>query len=400
MADVYCFICGTNALVALRLVTAIEVAYAHSRPDAPLPPPDTPFHFAPDDVRWQEDLCLVGPLGDSANELFSPYDAAPAAVQAIDAATVRALRPMVPGEHHIYATVTHRESKRDYPVNGNVYPFFHEGCMRIFATVLHRSRADFVHPERALWAIVRRQNLYSPNVSGIDGVEYGLEIDLTQAGYEWTNPLANVQDWMAWQGNQENTLPPAVVRCLERGHYPPSVIHDWWCGCAAMFIFARPDRYPIFEAFSHTFALTSLPPSAAATSQLERLPTELLATIVECFSTLAGLGTFLVVSKTIRQRCLAFLNTSIRALAPDWMAPPPRVLKALNIARSPPFPWLQYAHYCTTVSTSMRNRARIFGLCEQLVKLAESLTAEELGQVAGVGDQSVRPVATLEGWSG
>ncbi|EJD34081.1 hypothetical protein AURDEDRAFT_176869 [Auricularia subglabra TFB-10046 SS5] len=295
---------------------------------------------------------------------------------AIDARSVRLLGHLEPGEEHIYATVFHPSSRRHYPVTGNVYPFFHAGCVNIFARVLELSPRTLTNQEQVLWAVVRRHNLYTPSISGINGVIYGREVDLTQTMSEFVARLANAQYACRIE---EGLLPPPIVRCFEQGVYPPGIVHDWWCGSGAMFMFVCPDRFPIDAAYSHPFTPKQLLPCTGGTSELEQLPIELLTMIGESFAKLADLGSFLVVSKTIRQRCLASVNMLVHALAPEWSRPPPRLLAALKTNGRPSFPWLQYIHYCTTASPSMRNRSRIFGLCQQIMELAQEMADDELG---------------------
>ncbi|EJD43131.1 hypothetical protein AURDEDRAFT_167809 [Auricularia subglabra TFB-10046 SS5] len=399
MADVYCFLCGANARVAATLEADIESAFNDACPGAPPPPKSSPFHFPPEDVHWQEDLVLLGPLDEYGHELVDTPESTPEAVSAIDVKSVRATYPIVPGDNHAYATVVHRHSLREYNITGNVFPFVHAGCFRIWVIVLEQSPRDLLYPERVLWAVVRQQNLEDPAVSGICGVQYGLEIDRTQMAGDFVAPLANIQ--YAFRGEAPGGLPPVILCCLARNAYPPNVVSGWWRGAGAMWIFSRPDRhvvvsrysilpgrlssvfgrFPLIEAYRYKFVMAPLPPATPGSSVLERVPVEILTMIVEEFEQFTDLTSLLLVSRSVRHKCLTLMDTLVRALAPEWIMPSLQQLKMLEVAGYPRFPWLKYVHYCRTRSPSMRNRWRIFGICQQVLNVAEQMTDEELGQL-------------------
>ncbi|EJD44244.1 hypothetical protein AURDEDRAFT_125282 [Auricularia subglabra TFB-10046 SS5] len=332
MADVYCFLCGANARVAATLEADIASAFNDAFPGAPPPPKTSPFHFHPEDVKWQEDLVLLGPLNEYGDELIDTLESTPEAVSAIDVNSVRLTYPIAPGDNHSYATVVHRHSLREYAITGNVFPFVHAGCFRIWAIVLEQSPRDLVYPERVLWAVVRQQNFDEPAVSGICGIQYGREIDRTQMEGDFVAPLANIQ-------------------------------------------------FPLREAYSYNFSMAPLPPATPGTSSLERVPVEILTMIVEEFAQFSDLTSLLLVSRSVRHICLASMDTLVRALAPEWITPSSQQLKMLEVSGNPRFPWLKYVHYCRTLSPSMRNRWRIFGICQQVLDIAETMTDEELGQL-------------------
>ncbi|EJD43240.1 hypothetical protein AURDEDRAFT_167655 [Auricularia subglabra TFB-10046 SS5] len=385
MSDVYCFLCGANAQVAATLEADIASAFKDACPGAPPPPKTSPFHFHPEDVKWQEDLALIGPINDRGEELVDPLESAPAVISAIDVKTVQVVYPIAPGDNHAYATVVHRNTHREYSITGNVFPFVHAGCYRIWATVLKQSPRNLLHPDRVLWAVIRRQNIKDPAVSGICGVFYGQEIERTQMEGDLVAPLANIQDALAnfryaFPGATQGPLPYNVLQCLAHNVCEANALFTWWRGPAAMWIFARPDAFPLGQAYRHGFRMQPLPPAVPGTSPLERLPVEILVTIVENFDQFTDLTSLLLVSKSVRDLCLTSMDTLVRVLAPEWMIPSPEHFKNLEAAGYPSFPWLKYAHYCRVLSPNMRNRWRIFGVCQQVLDIAEDMTDEELGQ--------------------
>ncbi|KZV90171.1 hypothetical protein EXIGLDRAFT_750792 [Exidia glandulosa HHB12029] len=376
MADCYCFLCGGNAEVSQIL--DIDLARMFSAASEKLPDPAVmaKLRFGAHDKLFQRDLCLIGPFDDSNNVLFDPLQIDPDAIYSIDARTVRVLDDVSPGEEHDYATVKHRPTGRDYAISGNTYPFVHKGCLRILHDAL--AAEGYEYPERAFWAVVRHMNIDSHAITGIEGVNYGREIEMTHDD-EVVRPLANFLE--AYQC--KDTLPKQLVQELEAGQLSQALVYQYWLGVGAMWVHVSPHWFPYQQTFANPFALCLLPPQSAAHSRLEQLPVELLVMISEeldCFSDIALL---LLVSKTVRHMLIPHMDAIVKELAPQWMIPPSNELAVIERAahaQGRGFPWLKYAHTCRFISPSMRNRWRIFGICDQIAGFAQDLSDEELGQ--------------------
>ncbi|EJD37833.1 hypothetical protein AURDEDRAFT_154250 [Auricularia subglabra TFB-10046 SS5] len=357
----FCFICGGNALVGSRL--AADIGHAVGNTYARAGPPSSPFHCSLDDVKWQENLVLLGPLNANGDELVNPLIYTPNHASVVDVKTVRLLAHIVPGDSHSFLTVTHRDTLRDYIINDDLFPFCHAGCFHIFETVVSQSPRALSYPARVLWAVIRKQNLGARTASVIRGVDYGVEIERTRERRA-VAPLANIQ--RTYLGSGLDDLPPRVLRCLSRRIYDPATVEDWWLGRGAMWIFTRPDIFPLLQAYG-----TPLPAPVAGTSYFDRLPVELVDEIGKHLD-FADFVSFILARALGPER--------VRAHVPDWMQPPPADVAQVEDEQRMPLPWIQYARCCLASSASMRNRQRIFGIAHQILRIAEDMTDAELGQ--------------------
>ncbi|EJD32432.1 hypothetical protein AURDEDRAFT_155145 [Auricularia subglabra TFB-10046 SS5] len=317
-----------------------------------------------DYVQWQEDLVLLGPFNAQGGELIDPLAYTLDDASVVDVKSVRLLPGMIPGDAHAFLTLTHRPTSREYTVTGDVYPFCHAGCFAIFAAVLSKSPRALSYPERVLWAVIRKRNLGARNASAVAGVHYGAELERTRRKRA-VAPLANIQQTVP--DPAPAYLPARVLNSLANNAYDRATIRDWWLGRGAMWIFSRPDRFPLRQAFGDN----SLPAPVAGASYFDRLPFELVAKI----------GKLLAFSDFVSFLLAGALDPEeVRARVPDWMQPPPAAIGAVETAQGAPVPWLQYARHCLASSASMRNRQRIFGVAHQLLRVAEEMTDAELGQ--------------------
>ncbi|EJD37835.1 hypothetical protein AURDEDRAFT_173110 [Auricularia subglabra TFB-10046 SS5] len=282
---------------------------------------------------------------------------------AVDVKTVRGLYNIIPGDSHAFLTVTHRDTLRDYTITDDIFPFCHAGCFAIFETVLSQSPRVLSYPARVLWAVIRKQNLGARTASSITGVGYGAEIERTRERRA-VAPLANIQ--RTYLGSGLDDLPPRVLQCLSCGIYDHTTVKDWWLGSGAMWIFTRPDKFPLRQAYGNL-----LPAPIAGTSYFDRLPVELVDEVGEHLD-FADFVSFVLARALGPER--------VQAHVPDWMLPPPADLEQVEAKQDAPLPWIQYARYCLTSSASMRNRQRIFGIAHQILRIAETMTDEELGQ--------------------
>ncbi|KZV90174.1 hypothetical protein EXIGLDRAFT_771100 [Exidia glandulosa HHB12029] len=396
MSDVYCFLCGANAEVAEQL--EIDLAAALDLPRSRVP---KAFLFSPEDELFQTSLALCAPHDD----LLSP--SAPTSTLAqlpASSSTIHLLRACVPGPRHAYAEIRHAPTDRAYWITSNSHIFGHEGCFRILQNVLRRD--DWV--ER-FWAVVRKANLAHPAANGISGVDYGEEVDRTQ-GRTAVLPLGNFDG------------PDEVRAVVEAGD---EAVDEYWVGRGAMWVFSRPDAFPVQEALENTFAPIHLPPRPSRHSRMlskfEALPVELLCAVAREMDTLPELLDLLRVSKTIRHKLVSSLDLLVRHLIRPHFLPPfalhiggfdssdsvslvEDMLWSRSSSRSttpdsvldvrrpfdvdtpattptdsvrPPFPWLRYARECAR-SASMRNRQRIIWICEQIADMVDELTEADI----------------------
>ncbi|KZV79970.1 hypothetical protein EXIGLDRAFT_781588 [Exidia glandulosa HHB12029] len=126
---------------------------------------------------------------------------------------------------------------------------------------------------------------------------------------------------------------------------------------------------------------------------MELLPVELLVMVAEELDCLLDVTLLLLVSKTLRHKLVVRMDALVKELAEQWMVPPVDDLAALERAAKDQgrgFPWVKYAHTCAFKSPSMRNRRRIFGICEQIARIAErdDLDDEQLGDDVEVEEAS------------
>lgn len=380
MAEIYCFICGGDPKVKNVLHHALQ---AHATAMQAAPPSDQalfPLEFGPDDIAFQTNLCLVGPLHPMNNDqLFDPVNDDPKAIAAIDLRTVRMILNLVPASTDDFGLILDKTTQTPFAVTGNTYPFAHSGCMNILCGRL--IARGYTRPDLAFWAIVRRRNLRSHATTGINDIMYGREIENTHArSIVGTVPLENLR--RTAHGVQ---VLDSGVKAATAGHIPQGLLYEYWMGCGAMWVHATPSSFPFNLAATNPFQLKNHPPRIEGMSALERLPVELLVIIAQKLSGLTDLATLLSLSKTVRYRVAAHVDPIVRVILPEWMVPPPEYRPKWR------FPWLKYAHACMRFSPSMRNRRRIWNICEQIVRFADAMTPAELGQPTEPRNSQMRP---------
>lgn len=423
MADVYCFICGANAEVADQLETDLaDVAYTcGARLSAAA---RRAFLFGPADRTFQTALGLCAPLDLYGDELYDPSAPDARALRSLPAASARLLRGVAPGARHAYAEVRHLRSGRQYWLTAHSHIFAHAACFQLLSATMGGPPGWVPR----FWACVRKANFAHPAANGICGVDYGAAVDATQ-GPGAVVPLGNLGS---------PPLPPYIRTALAAPRPDPEVVRDFWLGQGAMWVFVRPDVFPIREALESSFALTSYKPQSftcTGLSRLEDLPVELLSSISCLLGSLSNAMALLCVSKTLRYKLLGSADILARHLLPSaWL--PPFVQPYIDIedmrlgpgeevilagdmeldddVPEPPstpdsepvswcfspqgstitdtpattptsscgsgarcFPWLAYARACAG-SASMRNRARILWICTQIARLANELTLDDM----------------------
>ncbi|KZV90056.1 hypothetical protein EXIGLDRAFT_695041 [Exidia glandulosa HHB12029] len=231
MADCYCFLCGGNAEVSQALDNDLKHAFSVMSEKLVDPAVMAKLRFEPHDVAFQHDLCLIGLFDEQYDVLIDGLVFDTDAIEAIDVHTVRVLDNVVPGDLHRFATVRHQPTGREYVINGTVFPFVHAGCWHILQDVLEAR--GYEYPERIFWGVVREMNLYSPAITAIENVDYGLEIENTHGG-EVVRPLANLLHAYRY------ALPKQLVSGLEAGEISDEMLYQYWLGCGAMWVNVSP----------------------------------------------------------------------------------------------------------------------------------------------------------------
>ncbi|EJD43254.1 hypothetical protein AURDEDRAFT_185675 [Auricularia subglabra TFB-10046 SS5] len=385
MADVYCFICGANAEVADALEADLHELAVEGRRVSPHPAALANFLFSHDDIRFQTDLALVGPFNEDGGELWDPSSDDWDALRRLPASSARILRRISPGRRHEFAEVRHEPSGRQYWITGNSHIFGHAGCFDVLRDVL-RLRLGVGDDAwvSAFWATVRKANFGNTAANGIDSVDYGREVERTK--HIHVVPLANI---LVSHGG----VPETLVSALESDVPHDEAHRDYWLGSGQMWIFVRPSEFPVQQAQASTFELGHFPPAQtlrrAHASPLESLPVELLCETAKYLPSAADVASLFAVSRSLRSKIAPSANVLARHFLPDCWIP-----ESLDPGPST-FPWLRYARECRMNSTSMRNRRRIFDVCEQIARLVTQLTIEDVNGTA-VYDKPQFNVALLD----
>lgn len=142
-----------------------------------------------------------------------------------------------------------------------------------------------------------------------------------------------------------------------------------------MYVWVRPDKFPIREAFAEPFE-PLLYEERSKPSPLTDLPIDVLLVIAH-HSSLVDVVSLLAVCTSLRAKLLNCMD-AIAKQHLTWAVPAAfgeqnrwDAMLGDAGASSEPFPWLAYARQCH-LSPSMRNRERIWGICMQLEQLAIS----------------------------
>ncbi|KAH7092799.1 hypothetical protein BKA62DRAFT_663620 [Auriculariales sp. MPI-PUGE-AT-0066] len=227
---------------------------------------------------------------------------------------------------------------------------------------------SLMNPIGNFWAVLRAQN----------GIEYTREINrvdygaITNSKEQFVSPLHN------YESGLDEELSPKLAEVLRKDMVDPEDVHDYWLGTGKIYVFKRPDVFPIAEAYQDYQPLYTRNAGAAAASPpgpaLTELPLELLLAIASPLLMQDALK-LLLLSYPLRAKLLRHID----ALAKQQLEP--RAFgaefekarwdaKCTNTRNDSAFPWHAYARACQR-SPSMQNRRRIYGICLQLEMIAK-----------------------------
>lgn len=382
--DTYCSICGGYPNAA-EYVNAIFEGSAEVKhiPDVNSKHVQR-FLFDDEDQAFDADLVSVGPYDSKDKPLVEalrfPAFQDPEAAQAIcdiDPNSIRMIQDLVLGDVTGFCDLQRREQVYDidreiFPTLSFVYPFGHALCFKLLAAFSPR----LMQPVGKFWATVRAFNdpkhaTWPPPDNPLDlGDVKGSQqqyVDVFHSYFQGTESSLDMFD-----PNDNDVLPQVLRAVLNKETLDPADVSDYWLN--HMYVWVRPDKFPIREAFEEPVHLMrcearSLPAAFAA------LPLDVLLDIAEYMS-LRDVLSLLSLCTTLRaklagcmdqlaRRCLTWAVPSVPGEQERWDAS----LAQVDASLSQPFPWLAYARQCH-LSPSMRNRQRIWGICQQYERLA------------------------------
>ncbi|EJD49089.1 hypothetical protein AURDEDRAFT_112788 [Auricularia subglabra TFB-10046 SS5] len=230
-----------------------------------------------------------------------------------------------------------------------------------------------MQPLGNLWATIRILNGPGTNYPKcVNDVDFG-DIAGSHGQFVWPWHKCGIPE------DYEVELPMDIRTALSKTNLDPVDVHNYWLAKECMYVWVRPDKFPVREAFTEPLQLLSCD-IRSEPSNLAALPWDILFLISQYLS-LRDILALLALCTSLRAR----LADSIDSLAKQrltWAVPlasgeQDRWDASLALvdasAWSPcfSFPWLSYARQCER-SPSMRNRQRIWGICQQYERLAIS----------------------------
>ncbi|KAH7096213.1 hypothetical protein BKA62DRAFT_663026 [Auriculariales sp. MPI-PUGE-AT-0066] len=374
--DSYCFICGSNARVSASLHQPFQKSGADGIPAEH----KLPFFLDDQDDAFAQDLVSIGPYDEQNNPIIDAFAVRPgtaeaARLDAIDSQTIRLVDGLGPGQFHDMGGLGYAndDDAGNFTIHPAVYPFGHALCFRLLGTFAPR----LMNPVGTFWAVVRAQNGNKWTASNIEGLNYG---DITGSMEQFVAPLHNYE--YGPDGYEPWTLPPKLDTALRKDTVDPDVISDYWLGAGKIYVFKRPDLFPVAEAYQDNEKLYTRDAGALATSQpgpaLPDLPLELLLAIARPLLIQDALK-LLRLNYALRAKLLPHIDALAKQQLEPWAfaadfekAAQWDALCADNAVRNDAkFPWFAYARACQR-SPSMQNRRRIYGICLQLETMAKN----------------------------
>ncbi|KZV88877.1 hypothetical protein EXIGLDRAFT_162638 [Exidia glandulosa HHB12029] len=359
--DSYCFICAGQAQAAEYLRSQLE-EYAG------VPKPNPVFLFDAADEAFQTDLVSIGPYDTKSDEPLIDPDKIPGnkremrRLKGVETGTIRKIRDLCPGDNHWVGGLERRVKVRgragSFVISATVYPFGHALCFELLRLWCPRLMA----PVGVFWKTVCAAN----------GLEYTTMINGVDYGYI----SGSMEQYVLMLHGYDQNLPPELVEDLGKEDVEPeinkNVLRDWWFGKGGMYCWVRPDNFPVAEARATPFVLASFTerhnatPVPAPAVSLTTLPLDVLLELTPYLSLHDALA-LLCLCRTLRSELLPVADTLVKRTIPEWMRPADA--GATLTGAEEPFPWLSYARECAR-STSIRNRKRIWDVCQQIEALA------------------------------
>ncbi|KAH7100429.1 hypothetical protein BKA62DRAFT_800512 [Auriculariales sp. MPI-PUGE-AT-0066] len=439
-----CFICAGNSLAGMALERSPKRDIRQIVNDArPGTEPQSISQFLQQSIDREHDgnLVLIGPFDtgkDIPEQLYSELQVdtiSPQDLEAIPINSVQTITGCTPHpEFFAYSNLTHKLTNETFHVHSTVYPYAHMSCFGILAGVM-RSHG-IPDPARAFWSVARQRNSGNKGYA-IDGIHYGAEMDNTLwaiSDHSRVWPLANIQRWVkdtcpdAFKAHQvgkpwlPNQLIDAIVAPRPEELLRTSTNLWWnlyWMKNGKMWLFTRPDRFSMNGAAKLPPLSVLKPVVNAGRSPLEGLPLEILLTIAEHAESWRNVVVLVNLSKTLRTAMLSQsdgpnklscgpLDSVMAKLCPPYWAPPTQMIDQFTASYKDQlwkraqsdadlfiavddnvlsgnfhvtFPWFRWAMFASSHSPNMRNRRRIWNICEEITYVAiDEVGWKELGQ--------------------
>lgn len=379
-ADPYCFICGGYARVTNVVLSSFQISANVNH----IPPVDSEpvkqFLFDDADEKFHGDLVSIGPYDRQDEPLIEPIfnSGSPAEserLNAVDLRSIRMIEDLVPGSLHDLGSLERREGPGYFTINPATYPFGHALCFRLLAAFSPR----LMQPVSNFWAIIRVLNgPKTPWPRCVNSVDFG-DIDGSHEQYVWPFHKYGMQsddDEADALEYEEDNLPKEIRTALNKETLESADLRDYWLTKGCMYVWVRPDKFPVRAAFEHPLHLLQCKARSQACHFAE-LPVDVLLLIAGHLS-LDDVLSLLALCTTLRAK-LAFCvdpiaRQHLTSAVPATAGEHERWNEMLNQAdaSSKPFPWLSYARQCRQ-SPSMRNRQRIWNICQQYERHATRL---------------------------
>ncbi|EJD49063.1 hypothetical protein AURDEDRAFT_150751, partial [Auricularia subglabra TFB-10046 SS5] len=322
-SDPYCFICGGNAHVA-RIVLS---AFQRSAEAKHIPAVDSEsvkqFLFDDADRQFYEDLVSIGPYDSKDEPLIEPiYNSGKQAeidrLNAVDLDSIRMIEDLVPGSLHDLGGLERREGPGYFNLNPATYPFGHALCFRLLAAFAPR----LMQPVSNYWATIRVLN--GPKTTWprcVNGVDFG-DVAGSHEQYVWPfhkfgRPSDNddEEDELEYE---EDELPREIRVALAKDTLDPTDLFDYWLTKGCMYVWVRPDKFPVRRAFDERLQLLSCK-SRSRQSGFADLPLDVLLPITHYVSLREALS-LLSLCTALREKLLNCVDTIAREHL-TWAAP-------------------------------------------------------------------------------
>ncbi|KAH7102772.1 hypothetical protein BKA62DRAFT_617163 [Auriculariales sp. MPI-PUGE-AT-0066] len=298
---------------------------------------------------------------------------------AIDPSTIRLIANLVPGNLHDYGFLESKDTsdgRGPFTIDALVYPFGHAKCFLLLEAWV----PPLMHPVGNFWATMRAQNgIFTREVQGVD---YG---DIQNAMLQYAWPFWNYDFEDEYPSNTD--LPPKILSAVLRENVDEREVHDYWLGRGQMYVWKRPDLFPVDEAYASIRPLyvrdNEISSTTPQKASLTGVSAEIILSVARYLTMREALG-LLLLNYSLRSKLLPLVDALAKEQLPGWAFPTEHEQPSWNQLVSTAatdsssvytvdgvhFPWLSYARACAH-SPSMQNRRRIHGICQQIRKLAE-----------------------------
>ncbi|KAJ7670326.1 hypothetical protein B0H17DRAFT_1086032 [Mycena rosella] len=331
--------------------------------------------YTQEDVDASRDYVMLAPCSTEADGSISLSESTTSEfVEKISPTTSTALYDVVPTNLSYYGSYTDADDSSVYYCIGPCYYLITHSSF-----VILRHRFPFFHPH-----LVHKFLATNPFWSTLD---YGpVERTRDQSVY-WLNvgDVPQDQDAGEWWSQLLTSKDKSAAEIWE----------DAWMGRGNMWVFVRPDRFPISEAFAFKPATFAASEASKSAPSLDSLPLDIYREI-SAYMPPSGLLVLTAINKYLR----AVLAPQMDSLFfRHIVANEPHLLPAEEVVcyrgseefdwwdenwrkggldTDDPIPWMAYAKACVS-SRSMRNRKRLWDIVGRMEAIAreQGLFADE-----------------------